>query len=465
MRIRFLGAANEVTGSMHLLETEAGSILVDCGLYQGRRDESRQRNRNLPVEATKADAVLLTHAHIDHAGSIPTLVKRGFGGTIYATPATRDLCGYMLRDSARIQEGDASYLNKKFAADPEWKTIAPLYDEDDAVKALGSFVSIPYGKKFSPLPGVQATFLDAGHILGSAQIVLDVQDRGKPRRLLFSGDLGRKGLPILRDPETPAPPIDYVLMESTYGGRVHGSVAQMHDDLERVIKATIERGGKVIIPAFAVGRTQEIIYFLNHLKRSGRLPDVPVFIDSPLSIGVTSVFKLHPECYDKETRAFLDEHGEVFDFEGVRFVQSREESMSLNKLREPAVIIASSGMCEAGRIVHHLKNNIEDDRNTILVVGYMAQHTLGRRIVERRPRVRVLGVERDLRAHVEVLNSFSAHADSKDLLEFAGSLGPQTSHFYLIHGEPAQQEPLLAELANRKLKASAPARGAVEELA
>jgi metallo-beta-lactamase family protein len=254
-------------------------------------------------------------------------------------------------------------------------------------------------------------------------------------------------------------------MESTYGGRVHGSVAQMHDDLERVVKGTVARGGKVIIPAFAVGRTQEIIYFLHELKRAGRLPDVPVFVDSPLSVNVTSVFKLHPECYDPETRAFLDAHGDVFDFQGMRFLSSREESMRLNSLREPAIIIASSGMCEAGRIVHHLKNNVEDEHNTILIVGYQAQHTLGRRIVERRPRVRLLGVERDLRAKVEVLNSFSAHADRNDLLAFAQALGPDLKHIYLIHGEPEQQQPLLAELGARRVAASAPARGALEELA
>ena len=464
MKIHFLGAANEVTGSMHLLETDAGSILVDCGMFQGRRDESRERNRHLPAQAVGADVLLLTHAHIDHSGSIPTLVKRGFKGTIYATPATRDLASYMLRDAAKIQEGDARYLNEKFGADPTWKPIEPLYDEDDAVEALGRFVAVPYGKPFAPLPGVQATFLDAGHILGSAQILLEVRTGGQTRRIIFSGDLGRKGLPILRDPETPAPPIDYLFLESTYGNRVHGSVKEMHDDLLRVVKATIERGGKVIIPAFAVGRTQEIIYFLHQLKQQGRLPEVPIFIDSPLSVNVTSVFRLHPDCYDKETRQFLDEHGEVFDFQGIRFVQSREESIRLNALREPAVIISSSGMCEAGRIVHHLKNNVEDPKNTILIVGYQAQHTLGRRIVERRPRVRVLGVERELNAQVTVLNSFSAHADKLDLLAFSDAVGTACRRMFLVHGEPDQQEPLLAELAKRRFSAVAPARGSVEEL-
>ncbi len=455
MRIKFLGAARQVTGSMHLVTTTDGSILIDCGMFQGRRDESRERNRNLPAEAVKADVMILTHAHIDHSGAIPTLVKLGFRGRIYATPATRDLCAYMLRDSARIQEGDAAYLNKKFADDPEWKKIEPIYDEEDAVKALESFVCVAYGAEFQPLPGVKARFLDAGHILGSAQIALEADGK----RLIFSGDLGRKGLPILRDPEIPRPPIDYVLMESTYGNRVHGSVTEMHDDLARVVGETVKRGGKVIIPAFAVGRTQEVVYALNHLQRAGRLPDVPVFIDSPLSVNVTEVFKLHPECFDPETRKFLAQHGDAFGFEGVKYIQLREESMRLNGLREPAVIIASSGMCEGGRVLHHLRNNVEDPRNTICIVGYQAQHTLGRRIVERRPRVKIFGVERDLRAQVAVLNAFSAHGDKNDLMAFARACRG-AKEIFLIHGEPEQQDPFLAELAAAGMHASAPEPGA-----
>src|SRR5688572_362802 len=385
MRVKFLGAAQTVTGSMHLLESTRGKILVDCGLFQGRRDESRRRNRNLPPEAVTADALILTHAHIDHSGSIPTLVKAGFRGAIYATPATRDLCAYMLRDAARIQEYDAKWMNRKFADDPDFTPVEPLYTEEDAVAALGLFVTVAYGRPFAPLPGITARFLDAGHILGSAEISLEVDGR----HIVFSGDLGRKGLPILRDPEMPPVPVDYLLMESTYGNRVHGDIHSMHDDLERVVKQTAERGGKVIVPAFAVGRTQELVYSLNHLKRAGRLPDIPVFIDSPLSVNVTEVFKLHPDCFDEETRKFLEEHGEVFSFSGVRLVSKVEESMRLNDLAGPAIIISSSGMCEAGRILHHLRNNVEDPRNTIMIVGFMAQHTLGRRLVERRQRVKI----------------------------------------------------------------------------
>jgi metallo-beta-lactamase family protein len=462
MRIKFLGAAQTVTGSMHLLETTRGTLLIDCGLFQGRREESRRRNRDLPPEAVRADALILSHAHIDHSGSIPTLVKAGFTGAIYATPATRDLCAYMLRDSARIQEGDAAYLNKKFGADPDWKKIEPLYTEEDAVEALERFVAIGYRRAFEPLPGVVCRFLDAGHILGSAQVSLSYEENGARRHLVFSGDLGRKGMPILRDPDPPHPPVDYLLMESTYGNRVHGDIASMHADLERVVEETAARGGKVLIPAFAVGRTQEIVYALNVLKREGRLPDIPVFVDSPLSVNVTEVFKLHPECFDAETRAFLDEHGDAFGFDGVRFITKVEDSMKLNDLRSPAIIVSSSGMCEAGRILHHLRNNVEDPRNTVLVVGFMAQHTLGRRLVERRPRVKIFGVERELRAQVTVLNAFSAHADREDLLDFSHACAPR--EIFLVHGEPDQQEPLIATLAERGLRAQAPATGAEVEL-
>jgi metallo-beta-lactamase family protein len=465
MRIRFLGAAQEVTGSLLLLETDGGSLLVDCGLYQGRRQESRQRNRELPPEAVAADAAILTHAHIDHSGSIPTLVKRGFAGTLYATPATRDLCAYMLRDSAFIQQSDADYLNRKNADDPDFVKVEPLYGEEDAIAALQRFVAVPYHKTFQPLPKVTARFIEAGHILGSASVVLDVEEKGKRRRVVFSGDLGRKGLPILRDPEHPEPPVDYVVMESTYGNRVHGSVEQMHGDLERVIKETAARGGKVIVPAFAVGRTQELLYAMSALSRAGRLPSIPVFIDSPLASSVTGVFRLHPDCFDAETRAFLDEHGEVFAFPEVRFIQSRDESMRLNGLKGPAVIVSASGMCEAGRVLHHLKNNIEDERNTVLVVGFMAKHTLGRKLVERQPRVKIWGVERELRARVEVLNAFSAHADRDGLLAYAAACGPGTRRFFLVHGEPEQQEPLARLLAERQLRVQIPARGEELDLA
>jgi metallo-beta-lactamase family protein len=451
--VHFLGAAQEVTGSMHLVETPHGRILVDCGLYQGRRDESRTRNRNLPEAARRADAVILTHAHIDHSGSLPTLVKGGYRGSIWATPATRDLASYMLRDAARIQEGDAKWLNRKFGDEPGWKPIAPLYDEDDAIATVARFIGVPYETAFAPLPGVTARFLDAGHILGSAQVVLEIDGQ----RLVFSGDLGRRGLPILRDPQLPER-ADYVFMESTYGNRAHGSMKEMHDDLERVVKATIEKQGKLVVPAFAVGRTQEIVYALHQLHAAGRLPEIPVFVDSPLSVNVTEVFKLHPECYDAETRAFVEANGDPFTFSSLRFTHSVEESMRLNELQGPAIIVSSSGMCEAGRILHHLRNTVEDPRNTILIVGFMAQHTLGRRLVERRPRVRILGVERDLFASVVVMNAFSAHGDKDDLRGYARHLAG-ARRIFLVHGEPEQQEPLRAQLTADGASVAVPERG------
>lgn len=455
--VRFLGAAQQVTGSMHLVETSAGKILIDCGQYQGRRDESRQRNSKLPDEAIGADAVILTHAHIDHSGSLPTLVKSGFRGRIYGTPATRDLCAYMLRDAARIQMQDAEYLNRKFGDDPDWKPIRPIYDENDAIAALGRFVGIPYDQSFAPLPGLQATLVEAGHILGSSQVHLDVPDGTNTRRLVFSGDLGRKDLPILRDP-APIDRADYVFMESTYGDRVHAPIEAMEDQLAQVIGETIAKKGKVIIPAFAVGRTQEIVYSLHKLFLAGRIPDLPVFVDSPLAVNVTSVFKAHPECYDDETRAFVEQNGPAFTFSTLRYIEDKQESMKLNGLREPAIIIASSGMCEAGRILHHLKNNVSDERNTILIVGFMAQHTLGRRLVERRPKVKILGVERDLYARVVVMNGFSAHADKNNLEEYArGAVGAR--RVFLIHGEPEQQAPLLELLRHDGIAADNPKLG------
>jgi metallo-beta-lactamase family protein len=464
MRLTFLGAAREVTGSMFLLELEAGSLLVDCGFFQGRREESRRRNRSIPRAAVAADAAVLSHAHIDHSGSLPTLVKAGFTGSIYATPATRDLCACMLRDSARIQQADAAYLNRKYADDPDFARVEPVYDEDNVVRALGQFVSIPYHRPFQPLSGVTGQFLNAGHILGSAELVLEVREGGITRRLVFSGDLGRKGLPIIRDPEYPSPPIDYVVMESTYGDRLHGSVEQMHDDLERVVRRAVERGGKIIVPAFAVGRTQELVYALNELKGQGRLPPIRIFVDSPLAINVTDVFKLHPECFDVEARAFLEQHGDIFGFDGIEYVSSREDSIRLNHLAGPAMIISAAGMAEAGRVLHHLRNHVEDERNTILIVGFMAQHTLGRRLVERRPRVRIWGVERDLRAHVEVLDSFSAHADRNDLLTYAERCGTGTRRFFLVHGEPQAQESLRDAMKKLGLEVDIPERGQSIEL-
>jgi metallo-beta-lactamase family protein len=455
--VRFLGAAQEVTGSMHLVETSSGKVLIDCGMYQGRRDESRARNAKLPPEAVAADAVILTHAHIDHSGSLPTLVKSGFRGRIYGTPASRDLCAYMLRDAARIQVSDADYLNRQHENEPDWREIQPIYDEDDAIEAMRRFVGVPYDSPFAPLPGLQATLVEAGHILGSAQVHLDVPDGTTTRRLVFSGDLGRKDLPILRDP-APIDRADYLFMESTYGDRVHAPIQAMEDELAKVVNETVARKGKVIIPAFAVGRTQEIVYSLHKLFIAKRIPDLPIFVDSPLAVNITDVFKRHAECYDEETRQFVEDNGPVFTFSTLRYIEDRNDSIRLNSVKEPCIIVSASGMCESGRILHHLQNNVSDDRNTILVVGFMAQHTLGRRIVERRPKVKILGVERDLYAHVVVMNGFSAHGDQHDLVEYA-SAAKGSRRVFLIHGEPDQQGPLIQLLKKQGLAVDNPKIG------
>jgi metallo-beta-lactamase family protein len=455
--IRFLGAAQEVTGSMHLLSTPAGNLLIDCGMYQGRRDEARTRNSHLPPDAVAADAVILTHAHIDHSGSLPTLVKAGFKGRIYGTPATRDLCAYMLRDAARIQVSDAEYLNEKNLDDPEWRPLQPLYDEDDAIETLRRFIAIPYDQPFAPLPGLSATLVEAGHILGSAQVHLDIPDAGTTRRLVFSGDLGRKDLPILRDP-APLDRADYLFMESTYGDRVHSPIQEMDDKLAEVVNDTVKKRGKVIIPSFAVGRTQEIVFSLHKLFLAGRIPELPIFVDSPLAVNVTDVFKRHAECYDAETRKFVEDHGPAFTFSTLRYIENKNDSIALNSIKEPCIIISASGMCESGRILHHLKNNVSDDKNTILVVGFMAQHTLGRRLVERRPKVKILGVERDLYARVVVMNGFSAHADQHDLVAYAaGAKGAR--RVFLVHGEPQQQAPLIDLLKKQGLAVDNPKVG------
>lgn len=438
MRIQFLGAARTVTGSMHLLTINGHRVLLDCGLYQGRRKESFERNRNLPFDPTGVDAMILSHAHIDHSGNIPTLVKHGYGGNIYATSATRDLCSAMLRDAAYIQEQDAHYLNKKRAKTGE-PPVEPLYKAADAVKSLQHFVSVGYERPFSVVPGVRARFYDAGHILGSAIVVLDVEEGDRQFRFAFSGDLGRRDLPILRDP-TYIEAVDYFITESTYGDRLHDSPAEAETELRRTVNDTYQRGGKIIIPAFSVGRTQEIVYALHRLSSAHKIPQLPIFVDSPLSTNVTEIFRLHPECYDDETHEFLNASGDrdPFGFYRMRYIREVEDSKALNFLREPAVIISASGMCESGRILHHLKNNVEDARNMVLIVGWQAPHTLGRRLVERQPTVRIFGQEYSLRANVEIINGFSAHADRNELLAYADHLNSadgRLKQVFVVHGE------------------------------
>ena len=439
MRLTFHGATRTVTGSQHLLEVNGTRILLECGLFQGKRKKTFEVNRQFAFEAADVDVTILSHAHIDHSGNLPNLVKSGFRGDILCTFATRDLCAIMLRDSAHIQQQDADYVNKRRARAGE-PPVEPLYDLEDAVEALKYFMAIGYDRPYRITPEITLTFRDAGHILGSAIVVLDVRENGRERRLVFSGDLGRPDVPILRDPAR-VEGADILLIESTYGTRLHESVPAAERELKRIILDTYHQGGKVIIPAFAVGRTQEVVYHLNRLKERQAIPaDLPVFVDSPLAIDATNIFRLHPECYDEEISDFMIESGDPFGFRDLQYTRSVEASKAINFMRDPAVIISASGMCEAGRIQHHLKNNIQDERNTVLIVGWQAPDTLGRRIVERQPVVKIFGEEYRLNARVEVINGFSAHADRDELLAWTGAMRQKPEYTFVIHGEEKVSE-------------------------
>ncbi len=435
MEITFHGAVRTVTGSQHLLSVDGRKLLLECGLYQGKRQETFARNRTLPFPADAVDALVLSHAHIDHSGNIPNLVRSGFRGEIVCTFATRDLCSAMLRDSGYIQEKDVEYVNKKRARKGE-PPVEPIYTQDDAVESLRYFTAVGYERPYEVLPGVTVRFYDAGHMLGSAIVALDIDEGGARRRLVFSGDLGRPDTPILRDP-TFIDAADVLLIESTYGDRAHDPLPDAKDRLCRVVKATSDRRGMVLIPAFAVGRTQTLVYLLNQLIAEGELPPLPVYVDSPLAINTTSVFQLHPEAFDKETRDFMreDSRPDPFGFDSLRYTRTVEQSKELNEIDGPAVIISASGMAEAGRIQHHLKNRIEDQRNTVLIVGWQAPDTLGRRLVEKQPVVKIFGEEYHLRAQVEVINGFSAHADRDELLAWAAHITRKPARTFIVHGE------------------------------
>lgn len=448
MELEFWGAARTVTGSMHLLKVNGYNLLLDCGLYHGRRKEAYERNRNFPFDPTEINALIVSHAHIDHTGNIPTLVRQGYAGPIWTTPATRDLCAIMLRDSAYIQESDVKYVNKRRAR--QGKTLfEPLYTQADALESLNLFQSVGYNRPFEVAPGVLVQYREAGHVLGSASVTLDIDDNGQHKRLVFSGDIGRKHLPILRDPE-PVNGADFIIMESTYGQRYHESPGQARADLKQAVLEVIDQKGKVIIPSFAVGRTQEIVYALHQLLEENQIPPIDIFVDSPLAVNATEIFRLHPEVYDRETMDFLAETNsrDPFGFEGVSYIRSVQESKALNDYRRPAVIISASGMCESGRILHHLKNNITDERNTILFVGYQAENTLGRKILEGRPVVPIFGEEYEVRAKVVRIEGYSAHADHNGLLNWLKAAQEQGDprKLFLVHGE-VENANALAEAA------------------
>jgi len=449
MELEFIGAARTVTGSKHLLRTGHACILLDCGLFQGRRRESIARNRSLGVDAGAITAVVLSHAHIDHSGALPLLARQGYAGPVFATPATRDLCGAMLADAAMIQQADARYINKQIdRGDSRMDRVEPLYDQDDVARLLGRMVGVPYHHPMTIAPGVDLTFFDAGHVLGSAITVLDVDENGAKRRLVYSGDLGRGHMPILRDPECP-PGADVLILESTYGDRLHAPIAEMNSRLAEVLLRVFKRGGKVVIPSFALERAQEIVFALKTLEKEGRMPPMPVYVDSPLTVKITDVFKLHPECFDSATRALVTSDASPFDFDQLRYVSTTDDSKAIDVDPRPAVIISASGMCEAGRVLHHLKATVEDPRNAVLIVGFQAPDTLGRRLVEHRPRAKIFGVERDIRAEIVVMDGFSAHADQRDLVDFVrrAGQGGRLKEVVLVHGEPGPQQALSALLS------------------
>ena len=438
MKITFHGAAKTVTGSQHLIEVNGYKIMLDCGLFQGKRKEAFELNRQGTCDGTTIDALVLSHAHIDHSGNIPCLVKNGFTGDIYCTSATRDLCSVMLMDSAHIQEYDVRYVNKKRKRQGK-KLFEPLYTKDDVAIALQNFIGVSYNRKHEIVPGVQLTLVDAGHMLGSAHVILDINDKdtGRDVRLVFSGDIGREGIPIIRDPSPIIEGTDILLIESTYGDRLHPPYPESEKDLERIINDTYNRGGVLLIPAFAVGRTQQIVYALHKLHDKRAIPHLPIYVDSPLATNTTDIFRMHPECYDSEIRNFLlnDHHSDPFGFDTLTFTESVEQSKKLNLLDGPSVIISASGMMEGGRILHHLRSRISDPRNTILISGWQAPNTLGRRIVSREPTVKIFGDEFEMKAQVEVITGFSGHADRDELLAWAGAMQKKPSQTFVVHGE------------------------------
>lgn len=433
MRIQFCGAVRTTTGSMYLLEVNDRRIVLECGMFQGRRGESIERNRNFPFDPAGVDAVILSHAHIDHTGNLPNLVRQGFKGSIYCTFATRDLASIMLQDSAHIQKYDAQYVSKK-RKKKGLPPVEPLYNDVDAEMAMRQFVAVGYDRPLLVADGVTVTFVDAGHILGSAQVVLDIREGGRNYRYLFSGDVGRGDHEILRDPQ-PVENVDFLQIESTYGNRLHTPKEGALEEVLQVVTRTLDISGKVIIPAFSVGRTQAIVYTLHQLTLDGKLPRIPIYVDSPLSVNATEVFRLHPECFNESIYEFLREKANPFGMENLTYIRQVEKSMELNDLKTPAIIISSSGMCEGGRIRHHLKNNIGDPKNLILFIGFCAQHTLGAQILSGKEEVNIFGDPYKLRARVARIDSFSGHADKAELSRYVQNLTGDIKKIFVCHGE------------------------------
>ena len=459
MKITFWGAARTVTGSMHHIEAAGKRFLLDCGMYQGRRQESFERNSHFPFPVSTIDSVILSHAHIDHSGNLPTLVKNGYSGPIYTTPATIDLCLAMLADSAHLQQKDAEFCNRrrehrrKIGRDDSECT--PLYLPADAERTYPLFRCVGLGEQKEVAPRVSYKAHDAGHMLGATSIVLEADGV----RLAFSGDVGRPGLPIIRDPER-LTTADYLIMESTYGDRFHKKLDHVSEKLADIVNRTAGRGGKIIVPSFAVGRAQQLVLLLHQLMDAHKIPSIPIFVDSPLAINATDVFRKHPECWDEEARKFLTAHEDPFGFSRLTYVRDANESKKLNDLRVPFVVISASGMCEAGRILHHLRNNIEDPRNTVLITGFQAEHTLGRKILNGDAEVPIFGEPMRLRAEVASLDELSGHADQRELIEWMRPVAHGLKKVFLVHGEPTAGA-VLAKVIEKEygIEVAQPARG------
>ncbi len=462
IRIKFCGGVGTVTGSNHLVQTDKAQILLDAGIFYGHRDEYYAVNSKFSYNPPKINAVVLSHAHIDHCGNIPTLIKRGLRCKIFTTKATKDLCRLMLADSGKIQEEDIAFLNK-VNRKKNLPARKPLYTEKEAHHALKYFRGVSYFQKVTLNKDMECSFFDAGHILGSALSFLKIRDKNKTIKLGYIVDLGRRGLPLLNDPII-LKDLDYIIIESTYGNREHHSIEEAEDNLMVEVNQTIARGGKIIIPSFALERTQELLYFLNKLIKEKNLPAVPIYVDSPLATNITEVFRQHESYLDDQTRRMLNKGIDPFPDERITYIRKAEDSKKLNKMDQPMIIIAGSGMCESGRILHHLKNNISNPKNTILVVGYMAKDTLGKRIVDKEPVVRIFGESYELKAEVSVINAFSGHADKNDLLDYVRASNGNLKKIFIVHGDPDQSEAFYSNLQKAGFPAYLPKKDEEVEL-